>query len=283
MHISTKKISKKRMVLEYIVMAFGAVLAALGVEFFLLPNGVIDSGVVGVSIILSEITDISKGLFTVLLNIPFLWFAYKHGGHKFIVRAFFSIIIFSLCLVAFERISAGLDKLIGIIFGALSLGLGVGIIMRFGGCLDGTEMFSLWLSKKKNVSVGTLLMIINIFIFMASAFVFGWNSALYSMVAYFFVTKLIDMVIEGVDESKAVMIITKEPEELAKRIMEDLGRSITYINGTKGYTRNEVQIIYSVVTRLEISKVREIISLTDPLAFMTITNLADVVGGHRHK
>ncbi|MDR0919751.1 MAG: YitT family protein [Oscillospiraceae bacterium] len=264
-------------------MAFGAVLAALGVEFFLLPNGVIDSGVVGVSIILSEITDISKGLFTVLLNIPFLWFAYKHGGHKFIVRAFFSIIIFSLCLVAFERISAGLDKLIGIIFGALSLGLGVGIIMRFGGCLDGTEMFSLWLSKKKNVSVGTLLMIINIFIFMASAFVFGWNSALYSMVAYFFVTKLIDMVIEGVDESKAVMIITKEPEELAKRIMEDLGRSITYINGTKGYTRNEVQIIYSVVTRLEISKVREIISLTDPLAFMTITNLADVVGGHRHK
>lgn len=264
-------------------MTIGAALAALGVEFFLLPNGVIDSGVVGIAIMLSEITGWSKGLFTVLLNLPFLWFAYKHGGHKFIIRAFYAIVVFSGFLIAFEHISAGLDKLIGIIFGALSLGIGVGVIMRFGGCLDGTEMFSLWLSKKKNISVGTLLMFINVFIFGSSAFVFGWNSALYSMVAYFFVTKLIDMVIEGIDESKSIMIITKDPETMAKMIMEEMGRSVTFLNGTKGYTGLDVQIIYSVVTRLEISKVRQIVASTDPQAFMTITSLADVVGGHRHK
>jgi uncharacterized membrane-anchored protein YitT (DUF2179 family) len=280
----SRKVIIIRKIFEYLLISIGAGLAALAVEFFLIPHGVIDSGIVGISIMLSELTGISKGLFTTLLNIPFLWFGYKHGGKKFIARCLYAILLFSVLLVVFEQISSNnLDKIIAIIFGALALGVGVGMILRFGGSLDGTEMLSLWISQKTNFSVGAFLMIQNVFIFTASGFVFDWNTALYSMVMYFFVTKLIDMVVEGVDEAKAVMIITADPEKMAEIIMRDLGRSVTYLNGTKGYTGDDVRIIYSVVTRLEISRLRQIVSETDPNSFVTITNLADVVGGHTRK
>jgi uncharacterized membrane-anchored protein YitT (DUF2179 family) len=278
-----KHIAAVKMFMRFFAITVGAFIAAVALELFLVPNGVIDGGVVGIALMVGKLTPVPNGVWTFLLNIPFLWFGYKHGGHKFILRCFYGITVFSVFLIYFEHIKEiTQDRFLAIIFGGLLLGIGIGIILRFGGALDGTEMFSLWVSKFTNFSVGNMLMLINVFVFSACAFVFGLEEAMYSAITYFFASKLIDVVVEGLDESRAVMIVSKETEEMARCLMDNLGRSVTYLIAEKGYSGHEAKIIYVVVTRMEISKVREIVDTVDKEAFVTISNLANVIGGHRY-
>lgn len=273
-----------KFIYKYILLFTGAVIAAAGLEIFLVPNNIIDGGIVGISIISSHLSGIPIGIFTFVLNIPFLFIGYKQIGKTFVISSLFSITVFSIFTMIFYPV-AGLtnDVLLASVFGGIVLGAGVGLILRNGGSLDGTEIIAIILTRNTMLSVGQIVMGFNIVIFSCAALVLGWDRALYSMLAYFVAHKSIDIVVEGFDEVKAVTIICDNGDEIAEAITARLGRGVTYMEGRGGFTKENKTILYSVVTRLEISKLRSIINDFDPNAFVTINDVADVMGGNNIK
>lgn len=273
-----------RTLYKYILLFVGSLIAAVGLEIFLVPNNIIDGGIVGISIIASYLSNIPLGVFTFALNVPFLFIGYKQIGKTFVISSLFSIIVFSVFVSILQPIP-GLtnDILLATVFGGIILGAGVGLILRHGGSLDGTEIIAIILNKSTMFSVGQIVMIFNVFIFSSAALVLGWDRALYSMLAYFIAHKAIDIVIEGFDEAKAVMIVSDYGEEIAEAITARLGRGVTFIEGRGGFSKDKKTILYSVVTRLEISKLRSIINDKDENAFVTINDVSDVMGGEHKK
>ena len=273
-----------RTVLKFFMLSIGAAAAAVALEFFLIPDGIIDGGVVGISIMLSHIFNLPTALFMILINIPFLWFGFRHGGKKFVVNSLYAIAIFSFFMSLFtDQRPATDDLFLATIFGGLILGTGVGIIVRLGGSLDGTEMLAIILSKSSFLSVGQVVLFCNLFIFGASGFVFGWDKAMYSLATYFIASKVIDVVVEGINESRSAMIVTKKSKEIAEAIMQELGRPITFIESETGFERNKGQIVYLVLTLMEISKLKEVVSSVDENAFVTITAVSDVIGQYKKR
>lgn len=269
-----------RIVLKFFILFLGALIAAVGLEIFLIPNNIIDGGIVGVSIIASILTPVPLGIFTFALNLPFLLIGYKQIGKTFVVSSLFSTGVFSIFVTILHPIP-GLthDVLLATIFGGIILGAGVGLILRQGGSLDGTEIVAIILNKRTVLSVGQIIMMFNVLIFSCAALVLGWDRALYSMLAYFVAHKVIDIVMEGLDEAKGVMIISDNAGEIADAITARLGRGVTFIEGKGGFSKSEKTIIYSVVTRLELSKMRAIVRDKDESAFVTINDVSDVMGG----
>ncbi len=272
------------LIYKYLLLFAGAVIAAVGLEIFLIPNNIIDGGIVGISIIASYLSDIPLGIFTFALNVPFLIIGYKQIGKTFLLSSLFAITVFSIFLSVFHPIE-GLthDILLATVFGGVILGGGVGLILRNSGSLDGTEIVAIILNKKTMFSVGQIVMIFNIFIFAVAALVLGWDRALYSMLAYFIAHKVIDMVIEGIDEAKGVMIVSDKGQEIAEAILARLGRGVTFLEGMGGFSKDKKTILYSVVTRLEISKLKAIVQDKDMNAFLTISDVCDVMGGEHKK
>lgn len=273
-----------KMIKKYILLCIGSIVAAVGLEIFLVPNNIIDGGIVGISIISSYLTKIPIGFFTFVLNLPFLVIGYKQIGKTFVLSSLFSISVFSIFTTLFHPVpELTHDILLAAVFGGIILGIGVGIILRYGGSLDGTEIIAIILNKGTLFSVGQIVMIMNIIIFSFATLVLGWDRALYSMLAYFVAHKAIDVVIEGFDEVKAVMIITDNGDEIADAIVARLGRGVTFMEGQGGFSKDTKTILYSVVTRLEISKLKSIINDKDENAFVTINDVSDVMGGKNQK
>lgn len=272
-----------RIISKYFFLELGAILAAVGLEIFLIPNNIIDGGVVGISIILSYITKIPLGLLIFVLNIPFLFVGYKQIGKTFVVSTLFSVVSLSAWVSVFHPIP-GLTKdvLLATVFGGIILGIGVGMIIRYGGSLDGTEIVAIILDKRTGFSVGEIVMFFNLFIISSAGFVFGWDKAMYSLIAYFVAFKVIDIIIEGLDEGKAAFIISKKGAEIAAAIMNRLGRGATMIDAKGGYRGAANTVVYSVVTRLEVAKLKRIIQELDENAFVTINDVNDIMGG-KHK
>jgi len=215
-----KKIIKQ--IPSLICIAIGATMAAAALEVFLIPNSIIDGGLTGISIILNKLFGGSLSLFVFFLNLPFLFIGYKQLGLKFLFKAIFGIVTFSLLLEVFHGVPEVTDDIIlAFIYGGLLLGVGVGIVIKFGGCLDGTEIVAILLSKKSNLSVGQVVLFINIFIYGTAIFVFGPDRALYSLLTYFITFKIIDIVSEGMDQAKAVYIITEKSEEISEKITKE--------------------------------------------------------------
>ena len=279
-----KKYHILRVIQKYLLLLLGSIIAAVGLEVFLIPNNIIDGGIVGISIIVSFLTNVPVGVFTFLLNIPFLFVGYKQIGKTFVITSLFSITVFSISTFVLQPIP-GLtnDVLLATVFGGIILGAGVGLILRCGGSLDGTEIIALILVKKSMFSIGQIVMGFNIVIFSCAALVLGWDRALYSMLAYFVAHKAVDIVIEGFDEAKAVMIISNNGVEIADAIHDRLGRGVTFLEGRGGYSGEKKEIIYSVVSRLEISKLISIVNDKDENAFVTINDVSDVMGGTERK
>jgi len=279
----TRKNQVKREIIRYIFLFIGSILAAIGLEIFLIPNNIIDGGIVGISIIASYLSKLPLSLFIVGLNIPFLFLGYKQIGKTFVFSSLFSIVSLSVWVQVFHAIP-GLtsDVLLASVFGGIVLGIGVGIIIRYGGSLDGTEMVAIIVNKQTVFSVGEMVMFFNIFILSSAGLVFGWDRAMYSLIAYFIAYKVIDITIEGLDEAKAAFIISERAEEIAEAITARLGRGVTFLEGKGGFSKNEKKILYSVVTRLEVSKLKSIIYDKDENAFVTINDVSDVMGG-KHK
>ena len=276
--------SKKRtmidIALRYFMMIIGAAIYTYGLDVFLVPNYLIDGGVVGIALMASKITGISFSIFVILINLPFLYVGYKQIGKSFTISTLFAIACISLFSACMHDIPPLVrDPLLASVFGGIILGLGVGIIIRNGGSLDGSEIVAIIFDKKSSFSVGEIVMFFNFFILGAAGFVYDWNSAMYSLIAYFVAYKMMDLVITGVEESKGVMVITDKSEEVANVVMHRLGRGVTLLYGEGAYTKTPKRIISCVVTRLEMTKLKDIIYEVDENAFITINDVHDVFGG----
>ena len=272
---------------HYALIFLGAFLAAMALEMFFVPNNIIDGGVVGISIMLSYITNIPLGFFTLFLNLPFLFLGYKQIGKTFVITSLFAIAVFSFWIFVFlfsPLTKFTSDILLASVFGGVIMGIGVGIIIRYGGSLDGSEMVAIILSKSTIFSVGQYVMFFNLFILTSAGLVFGWDRAMYSLIAYFIAFKVIDIVVEGLDESKAAMIVSNKWPEIASAINDRLGRSVTFLNGEGSYASSETKVIYAVVTRIEVAKLKAIVMDKDEDAFVTIHNVYDVMAkGYKKK
>ncbi|MDD7656350.1 MAG: YitT family protein [Veillonellaceae bacterium] len=269
---------------KYLVLIIGSLIYSAGLEIFLVPNNIIDGGIVGISIMASYLTDIPFGVYMLVLNLPFLYLGYKQIGKTFAISTIISIIalsIFSEFLEPVPQITQ--DYFLAAIFGGIIAGAGVGLVIRQGGSLDGTEITAIILDRKTSFSVGEVVMFFNLFILGAAGFVFGWDKAMYSLVTYFIISKMIDVVLKGLDESYAVMIVSDEYEEIADALMHRLGRGVTYLHGQGAYTGDDKQVLYCVVTRLEVVKLKEIALEKDETAFVTINPVHDIVGGRFKK
>ncbi|MDN9008453.1 YitT family protein [Brevibacillus laterosporus] len=276
-----KKTTLSSFLLKFIFITIGAVMMAVSLELFLVPNKVIDGGIAGISIMMSSITNLPLGLFLFFFNLPFLIIGFKQIGKTFAISTLYGIAIMSLTTSMLHHVPAFTnEKMLAVLFGGVILGVGVGLVIRFGGTLDGTEIVAILLSRKTRVPVGQLIMFINFFIFIMAGFVFEWDSAMYSIFTYYIAFKLIDIVVEGLNESKSVTIISKEYEEISEAINARLGRSTTYVYARGGYSKEETQMIYCVVTRLEVAKLRAIIHEIDDNAFIAIEHVSDVSGGN---
>lgn len=279
---SRKKI--KGYIKKYLLLFIGSVITAVGLEIFLVPNNIIDGGVVGISIMASYMSGLPLGVFLVLLNIPFLYLGYKQIGKTFAISTTFSIICLSYWTSYFHPVAEIThDLFLAAIFGGIVTGLGVGIIIRHGGSLDGTEIVAIIMDKRSGFSVGEIVMFINLFILSSAGLVFGWDRAMYSLVAYFIIAKVIDVVIKGLDESNGVMIITESPDEIAAALMARLGRGVTILHGEGGYTGDPKKVLYCVVTRLEVDKLKAIVLEKDDSSFVTIHQVHDIIGGRFKK
>ena len=266
--------------INVVLLTIGALVAALALEVFLIPNTILDGGVTGISIIISKLTKIPLSLLVLVLNIPFIYIGYKNLGKRFLERAVYSMVVFSIFLHLFGSVDAFTDEiLLATVFGGVILGAGVGLVIRFGGCVDGTESVAIVISKKTNLSVGQVVLIFNLFIYTAAGFLFGFDRAMYSLLTYFITFKVIDLVSEGLEQAKAAMIITDKGSDLSKEIYKRLGRTTTTIKG-KGLISGEKEVMYCVLTRIEVYELRKIVEDMDDSAFISISDVTDIIGNH---
>lgn len=284
MKLSHKKATVKTIYLRIVMIIAGALLMAIGLELFIVPNNLLDGGIVGISIISSHLTGFSLGLFIFLLNIPFFFIGYKQIGKTFALSTLLGITVLSIAtnfLHPVERFTS--DILLATVFGGIILGAGVGLVIRYGGSLDGTEILAILFNKKSIFSVGEIIMFINLAIFTVAGFVFSWEQAMYSVLVYYIAYKTIDIVLIGMEESKAVYIISDDVEEIGRAIMDRLGRGVTFLHGEGAYTGDSKKVIFCVITRIEEAKLKIIVADIDKKAFVAIGNIAEVSGGRFKK
>ncbi|ABY45297.1 YitT family protein [Bacillus mycoides] len=279
-----RKESVIHLVYRLVMIVFGAACAAVAIELFLMPNKIIDGGIIGISLILDYLTPniwwLSFSTLVVILNIPFMYSGYKQIGKTFMLSSAFGIVALAFIESTLHAIPPfTTEPILATVFGGLILGIGVGLVIRHGGSLDGTEIMGILLTKKLPFSVGEFVMFVNLFIFAWAAFVFGVEQAMYSVMTYYIAFKTIDTVIQGLDETKAVLIVSDQYEEVSNAILHRLGRGTTKLVAKGGYTDKEKEVIYAVVTRLEVTKLKSIVHEIDENAFVTIMNTQETNGG----
>ncbi|WP_445506207.1 YitT family protein [Niallia sp. 03190] len=275
-----KKESTTHLIIRYILLMIGASLAAVAIELFLIPNKIIDGGIIGISLIINYMTDFSFGILVLLINLPFLFAGYKYIGKNFCISSLFAIIMLGIVESNLHHIPAlTTEPLLATVFGGLLLGAGVGLVIRNSGALDGTEILGILLSKKIPFSVGEFVMFVNVFVFAWAGFVLQWEQAMYSILTYYIASKALDAVIQGFDDTKAAMVISNEYEEISEALSDRLGRGVTKLKGKGGYLDQEKEVLYVVFTRLEVAKFKSIVQEIDPNAFITIMDTQEAHGG----
>ncbi len=263
--------------------SIGIFAAAFGLESFLLPNRFIDGGVTGISLLISETSNLPLYVLIILVNTPFLILGYRVIGRIFTLKATLAIIGLALTLALIEFPEITQDKLLVAVFGGFFLGAGIGLSIRGGGVLDGTEVLAIYISKRMGTKIGDIMIIINVLIFLAAAYMLSIEAALYSMLTYLAASKTLDFVVDGIEEYTGVTIISVYSEEIRVMITEKLGRGLTIYDAKGGYsklgTHNKYDVIYTVITRLEISKLNNELAKIDPNAFVVMSSIKDTKGG----
>jgi uncharacterized membrane-anchored protein YitT (DUF2179 family) len=266
------------------LMAVGAGLAAVALEIFLVPNHIIDGGITGISIMLSDWTGWRLGIFLFVLNLPFFVVGYQQIGRSFALSTLFSIALLSVIsslLVPVPGITE--DPLLAAVFGGILLGTGVGMILRNGGSSDGLDVVAILINKRVPWSIGQIILFFNVFILGSAGFVYGWDHAMYSLIAYFIAFKAIDVVVAGFEETKSVWIISDQCEEIGEAMLHRLGRGVTYLHGEGAFSGDSKKVLFSVISRLEEAKLKMIVEDIDPDAFLAIAPIAEVRGGRFKK
>ncbi|MDE3056068.1 MAG: YitT family protein [Verrucomicrobiota bacterium] len=260
----------------------GAALAAMAIRIFLVPNQLIDGGVVGISLILSRLYGYGYlSTFVLVLNLPFAYLAWRYIRRSFVLHMVVALLFFALFLWLLDRLpSFSADILEAIVIGGAMLGAGAGLIIRYGGCTDGTEILAILINRHKGFTVGQVIFAINIFVFGAYGWIFeDWHVALRSLMTYLVAFKTMDIVIAGLEELKSVLIMCSKPEKLSRIITHELGLGLTFIKGRGGFSGEDRDILFVIVERLDLAELKEIILREDPSAFMAIENLHEVSYG----
>ena len=278
------KVSLFHLLKSALLISIGVLSAGFGLESFLLPNSFIDGGVTGISLLTSELTKVSLPLLIVLINIPFIVLGYKQLGATFAIKSIIAIFALALAITFIPYPIITSDKLLVSVFGGFFLGAGIGFAVRGGAVLDGTEVLAIYLTKKTGLTMGDIILVFNILIFSVAAYLLSIETALYSILTYMAAAKTVDFVVEGVEEYIGVTIISAHSDEIRLMLTEKMGRGVTIYSGKRGYGKrgenlNEIDIVYSVVTRLEISKLQVEVEKIDPNAFMVMNSVKDTKGG----
>ncbi|MGZ5436142.1 MAG: YitT family protein [Pyrinomonadaceae bacterium] len=274
-----------RRLLNFALIVGGIFSAAFGLKGFLLSSRFIDGGVTGVSMLLSDIFHAPLSILILVINLPFVAIGYRQIGRAFAIKSVLSIAGLSLVLAFVKFPDITPDKLLTAVFGGFFIGAGIGLAIRGGAVLDGTEIAALLVSRTSNLlNVGDVILILNIFIFLTAAFFLGVDSALYSILTYAAASKTIDFLLHGIEEYRGVTIVSAKSQEIKDAIMNQLHRGVTVYKstgglGTTGWTEEEREILYCVVTRLEISRIKNAVTEIDPTAFIATHALSDVHGG----
>ncbi|WP_379154546.1 YitT family protein [Paenibacillus sp. sgz5001063] len=275
---------RARLIQRIVMIVLGSAMMSVALEIFLVPNQLIDGGITGISIMISHIFHIPLGIILTLLNLPFLVIGYKQIGKTFALSTLFAVVLMSIGTQLLHPVAplTG-EPLLAAVFGGVILGVGVGLVVRYGGSLDGTEIVAILVSKKLPFSVGEVVMFFNLFILSGAGFVFGWNNAMFSLIAYYIAFKVIDVTLEGLDQSKSVWIISDKFRDIGEALTERLGRGVTYLDGEGGFSGDNKKVIFVVITRLEEAKLKAIVEDWDTEAFVAIGNIHDVKGGRFKK
>ena len=258
----------------------GAMIYSAGLNLFLIPNHVIDGGVTGISLLVQELTGIPFSVLIILLNLPFFYVGYRRLGLPLAASSTYAILVLSLCSSYFESMKpATSDPFLSTIFGGIIIGIGVGIVIKSGGSTDGTEILAIWLDNKSAFSVGEIIMFFNLFILGAAGFIFNWNSAMYSLITYFICSRMIDAVSTGLDSSKGVFIVTTAYDDVADAIVHDMHHAVTRLHGQGGFLKDDKDVLYCVVSRLEVTKLKQVVHRIDGAAFLSVFDVQEVQGG----
>ena len=262
----------------------GIVSAGFGLKGFLIPNSFIDGGAMGVSLLTAEITDVSLSILIIVINLPFLILGFSQIGKQFAIKSIVAIIGLALVVHFIPYPIVTTDKLLIAVFGGLFLGAGIGMAIRGGAVIDGTEVLAIYLSKKTGLTIGDIILIFNIIIFLFGGYILSVEIALYAILTYFAASKTVDFIIEGIEEYTGITIISDNSEAIRLMITEKLGRGVTIYSGKGGYGKRgeilkQIDIIYIVITRLEIARLRTEIDKIDPGAFIIMNSIKDTKGG----
>ena len=266
--------------LHFLMITVGTFVYSVALEMFLVPNLVLDGGLTGISLMINYQTGILLGLLTFLLNIPFVVLGWRMLGLRFAGSYLYAMILLSGFTALLHDVAPVTDnELLSVVFGGILLGIGVGLVIKGGACLDGTELLAMLCSKRLPVSVGQVILFLNLVIFSVAACLFGIDRALLSLLTYIIASKLIDMVETGFNEAKQTIIICNDGATIATEIYEKLGRTMTILDA-HGLISGKKDMMYCVITRLELMELRRIVEKYDGSAFITVSDISEIIGDH---
>jgi len=274
----------RREIKEAFLMMLGILSAGFGLKGFLIPNGLIDGGVMGISLLIKKETGLSLSLLIILINLPFILMGWQQISKIFSIKSIVAIALLALVIAIFPYPQVTNDKLLVAVFGGFFIGAGIGLCIRGGGVIDGTEVLAIFLSRNRSLTVGDFILIFNIIIFSIAAYLLTVEVALYSILTYLAASKTVDFILEGIEEFTGVTIISTHSGEIAAFIKQKMGRGLTIYTGKRGFGKRgenlvATDIIFSVVTRLEISRLTKEIEKIDPNAFVVMQSIRDTRGG----
>lgn len=272
-----------RPVIHYFMITMGVLIYSVALEMFLVPNLVLDGGLTGIALMINYQTGILLGILTFVLNVPFIILGWRMLGVRFAGSYLYAMVLLSVFTALLHDVAPATDnELLSIVFGGIILGIGVGLVIKGGACMDGTELLAMLISKRMPISVGQVILIFNLLIFSISAFMFGIDRALLSLLTYIIASKLIDQVETGFNEAKQTIIICNDGATIATEIYEKLGRTMTILDA-HGLISGKKDMMYCVMTRLELMELRRIVDKYDGSAFITVSDISEIIGEHIKK
>ncbi|WP_209122092.1 YitT family protein [Alkalihalobacillus sp. BA299] len=271
-------------IIDYLLLSIGSLITAGGLELILAPNGLVDGGVTAISIMANSVWGFPIWSVYIALNLPALMFAANFMGRRFVIRTIYANVVTTLGLMWLAPMPAiTSSEVLIVLYGGLLLGIGIGLVVKFGGAVDGTEMIAIWMQRRFHIPISKFLLAINALIITAAAFVFTLEKAMFSIAVFYIVSKMIDFVLDGLNQGKSVMIISDSPYEVGERLLKELDVQITYLHGQGGYTGDERLIIYCITSRFMYPKLKEVVLSVDPNAVLEASFVTETQGIKKQK
>ena len=281
---SIRLLKTKIQVAKASIILLGIFLAAFGLKGFLVPNHFIDGGITGISLLTNQLTGIPVSIWLIIFNIPFIFLGAKQISRNFAISTSVAIVTLAIVIYFVDFPVITNDKLLISIFGGFFLGAGIGLAIRGGCVIDGTEILAVYITRKSFLSIGDIILLINVVIFLAAAFILNIETALYSILTYLSASKTVDFIIQGIEEYTGVTIVSSKSRQIRDAIIKNMGRGVTIYKGERGfenshYQNKDIDIIFTVVTRLEVSKLKDEINRIDHKAFIVMSAINETKGG----